>query len=474
MTCMKKSCLILLLIVTLLVPACAWAEEIYMPFYSAYPASPDDNAWLEIPNAYEMMVLPTSYTLAYLMDPAQMSMARIGMFAHIPEGFVQQPGDQDVSGFAEDGRKVLDGAEKTEASTVIERYEINDLPAVRVDMTGQGYEMIWVADGGDMYFFMYPLADADFARTMRGVADSFHLVEAKTAPACNPADYEYTADERGVTITKYTGEKQRVAVPSEIDGKPVVALGKNAFYESDVTWLSIPDSVQEIGTFCFSGCSGLQTLYLPQGLKEIPACMLESCFRLLALDIPDSVTTIGDGVFWGNFYLSELRLPASLETLGGMNFTTNLSLERFIVPAENTHFATQDEGKVLLSADGKRFIHYCAWQERESYTIPDGVERIDSFAFLDMSKLTEVIVPEGVTTIEAAAFLHAYRLKRLVLPVSAVELGVGEDNGTGQITGYATIVAPEGSAAQAYAEQFKHKFEAVPAAENTNQSEQKE
>lgn len=464
---MKK--FLAMLLVLLLAAPCALAAEPYLPFYSAYIASPDGNTWLEIPNEYEFFVIPMSYSMAYVMDPYEMSMDRMGIFVHVPEGYVRQPGDEDMSGFVEDGRKVLAGVDDTGVSTVIERYEINDLPAVRVDMTGQGYEMIWVADGGDMYFFMYPLADEGFAETMRMVADSFHLVEAKTAPTCNSADYEYTSDERGVTITKYIGEKRRVDIPAEIDGQPVVALAEHAFYETLVTCVSIPDSVQEIGAFCFSGCPVLQTLHLPQGLTQIPDGMLESCFRLLEIDIPDTVTTIGEGAFWGNFYLmEELRLPASLEKLEGMNFVMTHCLERFIVPAENQHFATKDDGRVLLSADGKRFIHYAAWQERTSYAIPDGVERIDSFAFQDMGALTEVIVPDGVTTIEAGAFLHAYMLRRLVLPASAVELGVGPDGGTGSIVGTATIIAPEGSAAQAYAQQFNIAFEAVPAAENTN------
>lgn len=471
---MKKTFLILLLAVVFLLPACVLAETSAIPFYAVYPASPDGNAWIEIPNSHDFFCIPMSYPFAYVAGDGDMSMEHVAVFACIPEGHRFLRSDMDASDFAQNGREVLGGADVTEVSTAVERYEINDLPAVRVDMTGQGYEMIWVADGGDLYFFMYPLADEAFAADIRKIASTLHLVEAKTAPSCDPADYEYTADESGVTITRYIGDRVRVAVPEEIEGKPVVALADQAFYEADVTWVSVPDSVKEIGSFCFSGCSCLQTLHLPQGLKEIPSAMLESCFRLLSLEIPDSVTTIGEGAFWGNFYLTELRLPASLETLEGTNFTMAHSLGKFIVPEENTHFATLDDGTVLLSADGKRFIHYCSFQERTSYTIPEGVERIDSFAFLDMAALTEVVVPEGVKTIEVAAFLHAYRLQRLVLPESAVEIGVGPDGGSGQITGYATIVAPEGSAAHKYAETFKHQFEAVPAAEKINHSEEME
>ena len=497
---MKKSFAVLTALLLLITALPALAQGGSLPLYEVYPASDDGNAWIEVPNEYEYWTVPMSYTFAYVMDPASFTMDRIGIFVKIPEGYEPQAGDEDMSGFAEDGRRVLGGMDETEASTVIERYTINDLPAVRVDMTGQGFEMIWVSDGGDMYFFMYPLADAEFAETMRGVAETFHLVDAKTPAASQIADYEYTADENGVTITKYVGEGSRVAIPAEIDGKPVVALGDKAFYECGVTWVSVPDSVKSIGAYCFSGCTLLQTLLLPEGLTELPAGMLESCFRLLSLDIPGSVTTIGESAFWGNFYLSELRLPASLETIEGFNFVMAEYLERFIVPEGNTAFRTLDDGAVLLSGDGTRFIHYCCWQERASYTVPEGVETIDAFAFNDWGTLTEVAVPEGVTAIEGAAFIHARGLEKLILPASAVELGrttaqTGDQvtdggvtvtvlgasdkstpvnlgqfvEGTTAITGTATIIAPEGSAAQAHAEQFKLTFEAANTADEVLQ-----
>lgn len=483
---MKKLYLLLALclLLTLGVTQAEW-----IPLYEAYPVSMDGNMWFEVPNGYGAMDVTIDYPCAYVYSEGM----QICLVAKIPEGYRHKWTSQaaDISGFQADGAKVLGGMDATDASTVIERYTIGGLPAVRVDMTGQGYEMIWIGDGGDMYFFMYPLADADFAADMVEVAATTHLVESNTAPTTNEADYTFTADEKGVTITGYTGSAVRVAIPEAIGGQPVVALGEKAFYESSITWLSIPDSVQTIGDYCFSGCTNLQTLRLPEGLTVFPMGMLESCFRLLALDIPDSVTTIEQSVFWGNFYLEELRLPASLTTLEGFNFLSAEYLERFIVPEDNAHFKTLDDGAVLLSADGKRFIRYCPWQERTSYTIPEGVERIDSFAFSDWGMLAEIVVPEGVAVIEGSAFVHAWGLKRLTLPASAVEVGClsvpvvdGElsiaapaddslsavnlgqaQGGVTAITGTATIIAPEGSAAQAHAEQFNIAFEAVPAAD---------
>lgn len=481
---MKK---LLAILMSVLLMTSGFAAAELLPLYEAYAVTGDGNAYIEVPNAYDFFTAPMSYTYAYIVEERAFSMAHICVFVHIPEGYVPQLGDEDVTGFAEDGRAVFAGADATDYSTVLERYEINNFPAVRVDMTGQGFEMIWIGDGGDLYFFMYPLLDATFAQQMRDMAKTFHLVEAKSAPVSNPADYAWEADADGVTITGYQGSDSRIAIPAETEGQPVTALADTAFYETAVRWVSIPDSVQEIGPFCFSGCTSLQTLRLPQGLQTIPNGMLESCFRLLALEIPDSVEKIGEGAFWGNFYLSEVRLPASLKTLGNSNFALAECLERFIVPEECTSFRTVDDGTVLLSGDGKRFIRYCTWRDEDVYTIPAGVESIASFAFADWGTLGEIIVPEGVTTVEGMAFTSLQGLERLVLPASAVNIGVvslGSENGglyfgsldgetpPQQSTGVSsiagagvTIVAPEGSAAQAYAEQFQLSFEAAPAAD---------
>lgn len=480
---MKKTLSLLLALLLLLAALPAAAQGSLMPLYDVYPVNAAEGVWFEVRTQYEAFSTPSSFPVVGIIDPdATDVMAANAIFVKIPEGLVLQRGDMDVSGFAEEGRAVLSGTLDTGASRVIERYEINGLPAVRVNMVGQGYEMIWVGDGGDMYFFMYPTADETFAEHIRETAATLHLVEAHTPAVCNPEDYIWTDDERGVTIAGYTGTASRIAIPAEIGGKPVIALNDAAFYEADVTWVSIPDSVTRIGRFCFGGCALLQTVKLPAGLTEIPDGLFESCFRLYAVDIPESVGSIGYGAFWCNFYLTELHLPASLTHIGGCNFVSLDCFERFTIAEGNSAFRTLDGGKVLLSADGKRFIHYAPWQERGVYTVPEGVEVIGAFAFARQQSLRSVIVPEGVVTIEGAAFISVTGLQSLTLPASATDLGRAQmqiEDGvvmpspegevrayTLPVTGYAVIIAPEGSAAQTHAEQFNLIFEAAPAAED--------
>lgn len=469
---MKKILLTLLALMLALLPVLSSAEETanaLIPVYSCYPCFVDEKTVIELPNGYEAFDTGTSYKSVAIISE-QMDACLV---ACVPETYRQKysdvlAGEPDMSGFQEEGKLLLGGTDNTDASSLIERYTIDDLPAVRVDMIGQGYEMIWIGDEGDMYFFMYPTNNADFARDMRQAANTFHLLKTRSAARCDAADYEYTTDEAGVTITKYIGTAGRVAVPSEIDGKPVVALGDQAFYEAGVTSVTLPDSIKMISGAAFGGCNYLWDLRLPAGIEEIPGGMLESCMRLLELEIPEGVKRIGATAFWFNFYLSELRLPASLEEIEPYNFVASHYLERFDLAEGNQAFRTEDEGCVLLSADGTQFISYRPWQNRKEYTVPDGVTVIWPYSFQDFGTLKTVILPESVTTVYGMAFHGDMSLKEVRIPGTVTDLGsVPEGEGKASIVSQAKIVAPEGSPAQEHAQQFNLTFEAAPAADET-------
>ena len=101
---MKKTLTLVMSLLMLLSLVPASAQTGMLPLYECYPATGDGNAWIELPNRYELFAMPMSYTCCYVVDPAaevpELSMC---VFAHIPEGYRQRIGEMDVSGFAEDG-----------------------------------------------------------------------------------------------------------------------------------------------------------------------------------------------------------------------------------------------------------------------------------------------------------------------------------------------------------------------------------
>ena len=331
-----------------------------------------------------------------------------------------------LEGFLAEGQTLFRTGRDTASSRVLAKQELDGLPAYRVEMIGQGFEMVWIQDQEDLYFLMYPTpTEKALADRLEEITLSFHVLEAQTPPVCDPADYRWREDGAGgMVLAAYVGNDVRVRVPESVEGKPVTAVGERAFYGTGVPRVELPDSVTQIGDFAFSGCNELRTLRLPQGLKAIPNGMLESCMRLWVAELPDSVCTIGDGAFWGNAYLFMLRLPAALETLGRYNFAACPSLQYFEVPEDCLGFKVDAQGTSLLSRDGKRLVRYAPYSLEKNYQVPEGVERIDPFALEGAWMLESVTLPENCREIGVGAFYGMPMLERLNIPADVVRLGV--------------------------------------------------
>ena len=75
-------------------------------------------------------------------------------------------------------------------------------------------------------------------------------------PAVVPAQFLYEINSGAIIITKYTGSGGAVAIPSTMTGLPVMRIGSHAFSASyNLTSVTIPDSVTDIGWEAFSSCT---------------------------------------------------------------------------------------------------------------------------------------------------------------------------------------------------------------------------
>ena len=118
------------------------------------------------------------------------------------------------------------------------------------------------------------------------------------------SDYE-TA---GLKVTYENGGGTDVVIPSQIDGKPVAAIGNSAFRDSDtglglgITSVIIPNTITSIGVNAFKGN------------------------KLTNVEIPSSITRIGDYAFADN-KITLVKFPSTLITLGCSVFYRNPIME---------------------------------------------------------------------------------------------------------------------------------------------------
>lgn len=456
---MKKR-LISLILAAIVLLSCAFAEEsqseeYLLPYIDLYAVPLGENALFEIPNEWGYQTsdaadVPPMTSL--LTDQNQMVMAM-----KLPADWEATDASDalGIQSFIVEGTALMLGL-TTPQSTRLQEMTINDMPAVLVEMNGQGFDILWIGDSGDLYFFMFPNDDDAFVQQALEVGQSlrvFHRKDERVNPA---SDFDCTAENGEVTITDYTGTREHVLIPSEIDGQPVTALADKAFYEKHVTTVVVPDSVTEIGDLCFSGDNYLVSLTLPDGLAELPYGALESCFRLMDFDLPQGLKKISGSALQYNYYLTHLTLPSSLTEIEQLNFIGLYGLQSLTLAEDDAAFKLDETNGLLMTADGTRLLHcFSDISPAEEIILPEGMKTIDPFAFHYDVTVEKIVLPEGTETIGLLAFGICPKLTEIVIPASVTAIGVMEGQaGSGSITSFAqnVLVTPEGSPAWDWAQ----------------------
>ena len=116
----------------------------------------------------------------------------------------------------------------------------------------------------------------------------------------------------------------------------------------------------------------------------------------------------------------ELHIGASVQYIDEYAFYNAKKLQKITVDPDNQWY--KDVDGVLFTKDGKVLILYpvCYGQQPtdkedeftypDAYTVPDGVERINNFAFLKNGHLRDVTLPDSLKEIGVMAFFDCGRL----------------------------------------------------------------
>lgn len=109
----------------------------------------------------------------------------------------------------------------------------------------------------------------------------------------------------------------------------ILEIGDEAFAETTITKVSIPDNVEIIGSGAFLNCSYLQRVYLSKKLKIIGDGAFAGCaIKHQNLTLPDNVEEVGDNAFAG-WQAGTLTLNEGLKIIGmsafiGVNGTVKI------------------------------------------------------------------------------------------------------------------------------------------------------
>lgn len=219
-------------------------------------------------------------------------------------------------------------------------------------------------------------------------------------------------------LTGYTGETDEdLTVPSTVmyDGADyaVTSIGDSAFYScTNLTSITITDSVTTIGEGAFAVCSSLTSIDLPSALTQIGDYTFYNCSSLTSITIPDSVTSIGECAFENCSSLTSVTIPDSVGYISSCAFYNCSNLTVVTIPDSVTSIGsgafadctslTSIDLPSALTQIGNSMLSGCS--ALTAVTIPDSVTYIGVRAFKDCVSLGSIHIPASVSSIEEDSF----------------------------------------------------------------------
>lgn len=237
---------------------------------------------------------------------------------------------------------------------------------------------------------------------------------------------EGTSNEE-IVIGDYHGSDTEVTIPDEIDGKPVTVIGSCMFLNrSEVTKVTMPDTIKSIAKNAFDGCTALTDITLPDSVEEIYNFAFYKCSSLPTINIPQKVKLIGDSAFSGCTSLDGITIPASVKTIGEFAFyksgITSITVPATVETVGNNAFSWNEKLKsaTVESGDG---ISFTSCPALESVTILGDLTKIERSMFSSCASLKSIQLPDTITEIETGAFFECAALSDITLPESLEKIG---------------------------------------------------
>ncbi|MBQ8960680.1 MAG: leucine-rich repeat protein [Ruminococcus sp.] len=170
-------------------------------------------------------------------------------------------------------------------------------------------------------------------------------------------------------VSGYDKSETDIVIPDTVDGVPVTEIRNSVFMNcSDITSITMPDSITAIGSYAFWACSSMKLEKLPASLKTIGKDAFYRCDQITEIAIPEGVTEIPDSAFYW---------------------------------CEGLTSVTMSDNVTVIS--DRAFI-YC--KNLETIQLSPNITTIGSYAFYNCMKLKELVLTDAIQSVGTSAFAN--------------------------------------------------------------------
>lgn len=238
-----------------------------------------------------------------------------------------------------------------------------------------------------------------------------------------------------IEIVKFKGfDETELVIPSDIKGKKVIGVGKEA-YEAckNVEKIIIAEGIEYLEDGAFANCANLKNIILPSTLKRIGTKgqnntsdrysylsyrLRKGAFedtRISSIVLPTALSYLGEATFKRCNCLKQIDIPNGVNEIKDYTFYGCKSLKTVVFPDH------------LVSIGSSAFSN-CGL---ETIVLPNSVRTLGSSVFSDCKVLSRVQLNEGLKTIGDSAFKNCEKMTKIVIPSTVTSIGKELFNITG-------------------------------------------
>jgi hypothetical protein len=344
-------------------------------------------------------------------------------------------------------RVVLENGEDESLFQVSSGVSI-DLPRLEKE----GHLFVGWYDGENHYYDTYLVEDDQILTpTFELIEDVFEKIEY--------LDYS-------VTLGDYVGQAKHIVIPPMHNGYYVDQLATNTFKDTLIETIKIPNTVKFVGHSAFKDATSLRSVefygkrmglwesrmpndrveelmadhgctisFQGEPTEENPWVFPDECpikeityksepvilpgqdpmfsytvLRDLSIDATNDVQRIYADAFDGATSLEKVHLPVNIIDISASTFESNIHLKEVTVDEDAQYYKVEND--LLLTEDGERLIFYGPWLSSTSFTTPEGLKYINSYAFLN-DRLQTINLSSEIELVSSSAFNYLDQLQAI-------------------------------------------------------------
>lgn len=193
----------------------------------------------------------------------------------------------------------------------------------------------------------------------------------------------------------------------------------------DLVTVTIPDGVTSIGGEAFGYCSSLSSITIPDGVTSIGGDAFFYCSSLTSITIPDSVTKIESSAFCRCTSLQSIAIGSGVTSINGKDdyyspFSGCKKLESVYITDVAAWCGIAFESNYANPLYYAKNL-YLNGAKVETLEIPEEVQVIPSYAFVNATCIQGVAIPKSLVGVTANAFTGCSGIKKVYYAGSETE-----------------------------------------------------